>query len=59
MVAEWLEQQMEGYWTKGTGNLRPDEGTTSYLQENLLLMKRDAAISQVKDVVKVSVLALL
>lgn len=50
---------MEGYWTKGTGNLRPDEGTTSYLQENLLLMKRDAAISQVKDVVKVSVLALL
>ncbi|KAK3859492.1 hypothetical protein Pcinc_034403 [Petrolisthes cinctipes] len=52
VVAEWLEQQMEGYWTKGTGNLRPDEGTTSYIQENLLLMKRDAAISQVKDVMK-------
>lgn len=52
VVAEWVELQMEGYWSKDAKSLRPDDYTTSYLQENLLLIKRDAAISQVKNVVK-------
>ncbi|XP_042208742.1 acetyl-CoA carboxylase 1-like [Homarus americanus] len=51
-VAEWLDLQMEGHWSNEAGKSLPEEGSTSYLLENLQLMKRDAAISQVKDVIK-------
>ncbi|XP_069956208.1 acetyl-CoA carboxylase isoform X2 [Cherax quadricarinatus] len=52
VVAEWLDQQMEGYWFGVDGKSPLEDASTSYLSENLQLMKRDAAISQVKDVVK-------
>lgn len=45
VVAEWVEEQMQGCGMR--------EENTSYLQENLQIMRRDAAISQVKEVVKV------
>lgn len=52
VVAEWLHLQLDGYWSKETQKSPPEEGNTSYLLENLQLMKRDAAISQVKSVIK-------
>ena len=48
VVAEWVEHQMEVSGTR-------EEGNTSYLQENLQIIRRDNAISQVKEVVKVCV----
>lgn len=45
VVAEWVEQQMQCVGDK-------EEGNSSYLQENLQIIRRDAAISQVKDVMK-------
>ncbi|MPC07509.1 Acetyl-CoA carboxylase [Portunus trituberculatus] len=45
VVAEWVEHQMEVCSTR-------EEGNTSYLQENLQIIRRDNAISQVKEVVK-------
>lgn len=45
VVAEWVEHQMETCGTR-------EEGNTSYLQENLQIIRRDNAISQVKEVVK-------
>lgn len=49
-VAEWVDRQMEGASPAGTPPA--SEGCSTYLLENLQLMKRDAAISRVKDVMK-------
>lgn len=54
VVAEWVESQMQSCWSREAGATLPEDTNTTYLTENLQLMKRDAAISQVKDVVKVS-----
>ncbi|KAK7068522.1 hypothetical protein SK128_027163 [Halocaridina rubra] len=50
-VAEWLDRQMEGKGSKET-SASSEEGGSSYLLENLQLIKRDAAISQVKKIMK-------
>lgn len=44
VVSEWVEHQMEASGTR-------EEGNASYLQENIQILKRDAAISQVKEIV--------
>lgn len=52
-VAEWLDQQMEGGESKEEAEASSiSESGSSYLLENMQLLRRDAAISQVKEVMK-------
>ena len=54
-VAEWVDRQLEGVLGAASGALSggmsPD-GCSTYLLENIHMLKRDQAIAQVKEVVK-------
>lgn len=54
-MAEWLEQQLEGGGSREGGPAPCSrEGVTSHLLESLQMFKREAALSNVKSVLEVS-----
>ena len=56
-VAEWVEHQIEGGGSReGQPPPTSREGVTSHLLESLQLLKRDAALTTVKNVFKVSLI---